>query len=408
MMNDAVGYPLNCGTLNSEATYIFKKPSIGGDFFKLNAIPITRTISSASSGIITQDDLQLVQASGATTITDYQTSVEQLSPGTYGTTIYSNNSGVILGPNELGIASGISAGSTSLVAISEDGSLSASNVTIESTVGTVSITFNDYVTGSLAKEVSDAVDDRINGLNATTAKPIFTTQNHSTQTYVRNSNCWAADLDLTSISPWNSTGGSQRAGTLISPRHVLFCEHYDFHPAVGATIRFVASDGTVVNRTINALETHPDYVPFYPDITIGVLDSDVSASIGFVKILPQNWANYLPSLSSSYKLPCLVLDQEEKALISCLYLLNTRANFLVPTESSRFAFYESIIGGDSGNPAFLIIDDELVIITVWTFGGAGGGTSIVYHKDAINTMMATLGGGFSLTEIDLSGFTDFS
>jgi len=408
MMNDAVGYPLNCGTLNSEATYIFKKPSIGGDFFKLNAIPITRTISSASSGIITQDDLQLVQASGATTITDYQTSVEQLIPGTYEITIHSNNSGVILGADQFGIASGVAAGSTFLAAISTDGSLSAINVTVNSSVGVVSTTFNGYASGSLAKEVSDAVDDRIDGLNATTAKPIFTTQNHTTSTYVRNSGCWASDLDLTPISPWNSTGGATRAGTLISPRHVIFCEHYNFHPSVGATIRFVASDGTVVNRTINALETHPDYTPFYPDITIGLLDSDVPASIGFVKILPQNWANYLPSLSSSYKLPCLVLDQEEKALISCLYSLNTSANFLTPTQSARFAFYEKIIGGDSGNPAFLIIDDELVIITVWTFGGAGGGTSILYHKDAINTMMATLGGGYSLTEIDLSGFTDFS
>jgi hypothetical protein len=83
-------------------------------------------------------------------------------------------------------------------------------------------------------------------------------------------------------------------------------------------------------------------------------------------------------------------------------------NFWIPTKPDRFAFYETIIDGDSGNPAFLIIDDELVIITVWTFAGAGAGTSIAYHKDAINTMMATLGGGYSLTEIDLSGFTDFS
>jgi len=407
-MNDAIGIPLNCGVLSSAASYIFKKPSIGGDFFRLNAIPITRTISSASSGIITQDDVELVQASGATTITDYQASVEQLIPGTYDTTIYSNNSGIILGSDQFGIASGISAGSTSLIAISTDGSLSAANVTIDSVVGTTSTTFNSYVAGSLAKEVSDAVDDRIDGLNATTAKPIFTTQNHSAQTYVRNSGCWVADLDLTPISPWNSTGGSQRAGTLISPRHVIFCEHYNFHPSVGATIRFVASDGTVVNRTITALETHPDYIPFYPDITIGLLDSDVPASIGFAKILPQNWSNYLPSLSNIYRVPCLVLDQEEKALISELKVLSIFATFLTPVTSTRFAFYESIRGGDSGNPAFLIIDDELVIITVWTFGGAGGGTSILYHKDAINTMMTTLGGGYSLTEIDLSGFTDFS
>lgn len=407
-MNDAVGYPLNCGTLDNETTYIFKKPSIGGDFFKLNANPIVRTISATSSGIITQDDLQLIQTSGATTVTDYNISVQQLTPETYETTIYSNNSGIILSPDQFGIASGISTGSTFLVAMSTDGSLSVASTTVDLSVGIVSTTFNDYISGSLAKEISDAIDDRINNLNASVAKPIFSTQNHNSSIYVRNSGCWAYDIDLTPISPWNSTGSNRRAGTLISPRHVVFCEHYNFHPSVGATIRFVASDGTVVNRTITALETDPDYAPFYPDITIGLLDSDVPASIGFAKILPQNWPNYLPSLSSTYRLPCLVLDQEEKALISELYFLGNKALFLTPTNTIRFSFFESIILGDSGNPAFLIIDDELVIITVWTFGGAGGGTSISYHKDAINTIMTTLGGGYSLTEIDLSGFTDFS
>jgi hypothetical protein len=141
---------------------------------------------------------------------------------------------------------------------------------------------------------------------------------------------------------------------------------------------------------------------------VGVLDSDVPNTISFVKILPQNWNDYLPSLFSLYRLPCLVLDQEEKALISELSSLSTTANFSAPNNSTRLAFFESIITGDSGNPAFLIIDDELVIITVWTFGGAGGGTSILFHKDAINTMMTTLGGGYSLTEIDLSEFTDYS
>ncbi|MEX0598955.1 MAG: hypothetical protein WD512_20895, partial [Candidatus Paceibacterota bacterium] len=388
------------------ASYTFKKSTIGGDFFILNADPFVRTISSTSSGVINQNDLQLVQSSGATTITDYAVSIQPLIPGTYNTTIYSNNSGVILAPNEFGIASGIASGSTSLVATSSEDSFSTIKVVVSGVTGAVSITFNDYAANSLAKEVSDAVDTRINGLNATTAKPIYTTQNHTTPTYVRNTNCWVADLDLTSISPWNSTEGTNRAGVLISPRHILFAAHYQINN--GSTVRFIDSDNNIVTRTMINKLTHPNYAPYYPDITIGILDSDVPSSISFVKILPQNWSDYLPSLSSTYRLSCLVLDQEEKALISDLYSLDTYARFLTPVDPTRLGFFESIILGDSGNPAFLIIDDELVIITVWTFGGAGAGTSILYHKDAINTMMASLGGGYSLTEIDLSSFTDFS
>jgi hypothetical protein len=405
MIHNAIGYPLNCGVLSSETSYSFKKPGMGGGFFTLNANPIVRTTSVASSGIITQNDLQLIQNNEASTITDYAISIQQLIPGTYDVTIYSNNSEVILDPNENGIASGVNSGSTSLIAIDLNNYFSSVNVVVSKTTGAVSTIFDGYVVDSLAKEVSDAVDTRIDDLNATTAKPIYTTQNHTTSTYVRNTNCWVADLDLTPISPWNSTGGNTRAGVLISPRHILFAAHYQINN--GATIRFVDNNNNVVTRTLINKLTHPDYSPYYPDIAIGLLDSDVPASIGFVKILPQNWANYLPSLAYNRRLPCLVLDQEEKALISELSYLGTSAGFFAPSNQIRLNFYENIIVGDSGDPAFLIINDELVIITIWTYGGAGSGTSISYHKEAINTMMTTLGGGYSLTEIDLSSFTNF-
>lgn len=408
-MNDATAYPLNCGTIvgGNAPVYTFKKPGIGGDFFKLEVNPIIRTIIPSSTGIITQNDKILVQTSGSTTITDYQTNVQQLIPGTYDISIYSNNSGVILGPNNGSTASGVSSGSASLIAISSNDSFSSANVVVSSTSGILSTVLSDYVIGSLAKEVNNAVDSRIVGLNASTAKPIFSTQNHASPSYVRNSGCWVNDVNLTSISPWNSTEGINRAGVLISRRHIIFAAHYQINN--GSTIRFVDNNNNIVTRTMVNKLTHPSYVPYYPDLTVGLLDSDVPNTINFVKILPQNWSNYLPSLSNIYRLPCLVLDQEEKALISELYDLDTYANFLSPTNLNRLAFFENVIIGDSGNPAFLIINGELVIITVWTYGGAGRGTSIVYHKDAINTMMSSLAGtNYSLTEIDLSGFTDYS
>ena len=405
-MNNSIGYPLNCGTLATEPAYIFKKPSMGNDFFKLVVNPIVRTISASSSGVITQDDTILVQTSGSTTITDYLVNVQQLIPGSYNVSIYSNSSGVILGSNGGPIASGVSAGSTSLVAITSDNFFSSANVVVSAVSGIVNTNFSNYATSSLAKEASDSVDNRIVVLNASTAKPIFSTQNHNTPSYIRNSGCWVNDLNLTPISPWNSTAGSNMAGVLISPRHIIFAAHYQINN--GSTVRFVDNNNNTVTRTMINKLTHPDYIPYYPDLALGLLDSDVPNTIGFVKILPQNWSDYLPSLSSLYRLPCLVLDQEEKALISELRSLSTTANFSAPSNPTRLAFFESIITGDSGNPAFLIIDDELVIITVWTFGAAGGGTSILFHKNAINTMMSTLGGGYSLTEIDLSGFTDYS
>jgi len=62
------------------------------------------------------------------------------------------------------------------------------------------------------------------------------------------------------------------------------------------------------------------------------------------------------------------------------------------------------MNGDSGNPMFIIVNDQPVLLTVWTSGGPGRGTSVTAFKDDINGMMNDLGGGYQLEEIDLSGF----
>lgn len=419
-MDNAIGIPLNCGTFvgGEVPTYNFNKPLIGSldSNFSIQIIaqPIVRNTTSGSTSNVVTQDLENIVSSGVNTITDYIVNVNQFLPEYNEILITSQNSGILLAPNSSGIAVGVSAGSTILLAssISNSNIFSAINLTVNQTTGSVNSVFSNYVNGSLAKNCSDSVDTRLVNKDPSTAKNIFSTQNHSTQTYVRNSGCWTSDLDLTSISPWNSSSGATRAGTLISPRHIVFAAHFQINN--GATIRFIDNDNNVVSRTMVSKLTHPAYSNnIYPDITIGVLDSDVPNSISFAKILPQNWVNYLPNLSELYTLPCLVLDQEEKALVSDLYSYSftsaeRMASFTVPKNSTRLLFYENIIMGDSGNPAFLIINDELVIITVWTSGGSGAGTNIAYFKNDINTMMSTLGGGYQLTEVDLSGFNYYS
>lgn len=408
-MIDAVAIPLSCGKFigANVPTYEFLKPSFGGDKFVISAAQQIRTISSTSSLSSTNKDLLYVSYSGASTITDYHINIDYLTPE-YGDniTIYSTNSGVILGPDNLGNSSGISTGSATLIAIS-NGSFSSTKVNVISSSGVTSSGFSGYASGSLANYTSNAIDTRISGIIASTGtKYIFSTQNHSASTYIRNSGCWTSGLDLTCISPWNSDGVARKAGTLISPRHIIFAAHYQINN--GSTIRFVDANNNVVTRTMTTKLTHPSYSPYYPDITIGVLDSDVPASIGYARILPQNWANYLPSLGSSYPIPCLMLDQEEKALVTELINLGTYAIFDSPSDSKRLSFFEMLISGDSGDPIFLIINNQLVILTVATFGNAGMGTSILYHKNTINSMMSSLGGGYSLSEIDLSSFSYFS
>jgi hypothetical protein len=438
-MNEASGIPLNCGSFTgiNIPTYNFQKPVIGEGKFILSTIPVQRIISSGTVSASSFIDVDLISVSGSTTITDHVTIVNQSTTTFYPTDIISVNSGIILGTQD-SIASGVSTGSTVLIARHDDTIFDTQTVLVSGSVGASSTLFQSYKTNSLGKHVSDAIDNRLlNKTASSTTIDIFSTRNDNTNTYVRNTQCWASGLDLTCVSPWNSTGGSQRCGVLISPRHIIFAAHFQINN--NATIRFVDSNNNVITRTMVNKLTHPNYynpTALFPDITVGVLDQDVPNSIGFAKILPLNWYNYLPTLTiendniaGGFTIPCLYSDQQKKALVTELRSLIlppeftlpppgsipwpesgrfTNTLFRTPTITSREAFFESIITGDSGSPAFLIINNELVLITVWTYGGAGGGTSLLYFKNDINDIMNTLGGGYNLTEINLSSFTDYS
>src|SRR5690606_28820364 len=60
----------------------------------------------------------------------------------------------------------------------------------------------------LAENAAQAIDSRIAGATPSSAMPIFTTQDHGAGTYIRNPDCWAADLrGLSALSPWNAHYG---------------------------------------------------------------------------------------------------------------------------------------------------------------------------------------------------------
>ncbi|OWF38018.1 uncharacterized protein LOC110466866 [Mizuhopecten yessoensis] len=258
------------------------------------------------------------------------------------------------------------------------------------------------------------VDDRLKrteaaGTTANVSKPIFSKQDHTHKVYQRNPHCWAHDLDLTPISPWNSYGKTRKAGTLLSPRHAVWARHYSIR--VNSTLRFVDRHNNVVDRRViktRALYTnasaHQSFL-FGHDMVIGLLDSDVPSTISFAKVLPRNFTVLMPS-RERVRLPVFSTDFEEKALVADFSnMRGTMASLIEPiTTSTRHKYYERKISGDSGNPSFFIIDDQLVFLFVFTFGGSGSGTSVQHNFNEINSIMEHLGGGYQLTEVDLSRF----
>ena len=266
-------------------------------------------------------------------------------------------------------------------------------ITIVSTSGTTTITRTVSVTltlsgasvvevieggvaGSARKALSDPMDNALIVANPATQQKVYTTQDP----YVRNTSFFLQGTHaeaLTCASPWNSTGGTRRAGTAITPRHAVCANHYPI--PVGATIRFIASDNTVITRTVvqaarifsNGQGT---------DSWMILLDSDLPASITPCKIFPDGYETYLPAgatTTAAARLPLLAMDFSENGialdLIKETSMTIPTMGYGAPTIPHRLAFYDPIIVGDSGNPIFGVIGSELWLLS--TFFGAGTGRS---------------------------------
>ncbi len=247
---------------------------------------------------------------------------------------------------------------------------------------------------------------------------IFTTLDHTRAKYVRSSTCWATWFDLSCVAVYNSYGmqfstngccpwesATRRAGTLISPRHLIYAHHYTIPN--GTQLRFISKSSTIVTRTL------ADSIQITnTDLQVGVLDANVPRSwIDFAKVLPSNYTNYFPG--SLNGIPALSFNQNQEALISdvaSLYpsVTNARAiSFSMPVDEARKTFYRDKVSGDSSQPAFLVLGGQLVLLTVWTGGGGGSGAFIAGYTNEINAAMKKLGGGWRLTPVDLGRFRNY-
>lgn len=261
----------------------------------------------------------------------------------------------------------------------------------------------NYVSGSLARHIVDSMTALI-GDKTSTAKPVYSVQDHVTPTYTRNANCWAASLNLTAISPWNSRGSNTRAGVAITPRHTIQADHYPL--AVSDTIRFIAADNTVVTRTVSAVQSIGR-----TDIQIALLDSDLPASITPMKFAPANLYDYLPSLES-FSVPFMATDYEEKIFVkencsTCWSDASLYGSFRTSKTDPFNRMAEAIIGGDSGNPVCMVVNGEPVVLAHW-YGVDYGPLYHQFLSSGIAPALSLLGGGHSLSTVDLSGFTSYA
>ena len=269
--------------------------------------------------------------------------------------------------------------------------------------------FTSTVVGSLAEHFQKQIDDRIDSSMSMAANGLlYSTQDHSTPNYVRNPDLWCSDIDMTCISPWKSGGLMvDNTVTLITPRHAIGTTHFPLQP--GRNVRYIEQDGTIHERTAVGLQKSNSSF-LMGDLSIVVLDQDLPGSITPCRVMPADNEDYLVN-NRDNRPPSIGLEQEEKATIQDW---RGGGSHLKPTAADRLIFYEDKITGDSSDPAFLVLNGELVLTTVWTSGGAGGGTPVADNIQTINAAIASLDQaagditGYTVTEADFSAWPNFS
>ncbi|MBC7766909.1 fibronectin type III domain-containing protein [Arenimonas sp.] len=254
-------------------------------------------------------------------------------------------------------------------------------------------------------------DSRLNGLTTATGTiNQWTTRGNGTTGWARNMDAWTqrgdVPVDWTGVSPWNSNGGYNQAGVLISPRHIAFAKHYQM--SVGTTIIFIDLQGNIVSRTISKTASLTS-----SDITIGELDSDVPNTIAFYPIID---ATVFEKKLDITNLPIIEFDQEDHLIVAehngysferwQSWIQGKGLGTSYPEIGIRTLFNETIIGGDSGNPMFTIINNQPILISTVTAGGSGGGPLYPARITEINALIAGFGSTSTVLQYDVSCWND--
>ena len=206
---------------------------------------------------------------------------------------------------------------------------------------------------------------------------------------------WLKDVDFSCASPWCDESGSVRAGTLITKRHIIFAKHFPLWK--GCRVLFVDKEGEVCPCRVKATKALAK-----GDIMIGSLDYEVTPNIHPAKVLPVDYEKYI---GDGKGLPIVTFNQREEALLTeCSGIETNYIGNAASTNVSKKALSKRIRTGDSGNPAFLLVGNEPILVYCLFSGGVGHGSPIHYYRAEIQRAMDELCPGYALEPFDFSSF----
>lgn len=166
---------------------------------------------------------------------------------------------------------------------------------------------------------------------------------------------WTQGFDMSGVS-FNDT----RTTTLITPRHVVMAKHYA-RPAA-APVVFHDRYGKYIQRKIIGFAAGAG------DVMVGLLDEPV----------PSNYRPYpLPAVGTNASVlldrPVIVSDQHRNLFVHQIAGVGSGTIFFKHNKTESHGWSKNLVVGDSGNPSFLIVGNELVLVETHTTGGPGAG-----------------------------------
>jgi hypothetical protein len=219
-----------------------------------------------------------------------------------------------------------------------------------------------------------------------------------------STNFWLAGvrgLSATCVGYSNGMGG-QGLFTMVSPRHYLFATH--MHPE-GYLAFFLDTNNAIHLRT--TLER----ADVGNDVSVGILNQDLPPSVGFLPVLPPNFARYLPTNNARFvqgigiNQNWRVFSQPMTFMFPGFVAWDSRgaAPFGVSTNWNI-----KIRAGDSSDPDMLLIGNQLVLVAHTS--SEQGGANYATQFDDINRQMHELsvkhktGTDYQLTPFSLTNW----
>ncbi len=191
---------------------------------------------------------------------------------------------------------------------------------------------------------------------------------------------WSRNFDMSGVS-----FNEKMTLTLVTRRHVVMASHY--RREIGAKVVFHNRMGKRIERTLVGV------TGVVGDIAVGLLDLDVPLDLK-VYALPEPRKDFSLLKGAT----AAVTDQNRRIFFHEIDRIGlTSISFRHP-KLAKHGWGKNLVKGDSGNPSFLISDDELVLIETHTSGGSGSGpfygSPIIQEK--LSVAITTLAPGYRL------------